>query len=79
MWLALAIASWAVPLGVSAVLAWFRPNWATVAGVVLTAAVVGVSVWAAAAHQAWTSSEDQHGPVRTIAGFALAVPFAALG
>lgn len=37
------VASWAVPLLVLAMLAWYRPGWAAPACVVLTVALIGVS------------------------------------
>lgn len=73
------ITAWAAPLLVLAAIAWYRPGWAAVPLGVLTAGVVALNVWFAVAPEAWRSFEDTHGPIRTIASFALAAPVALLG
>jgi hypothetical protein len=73
------IAAWLAPLIGLALLAWYRPAWATMIFAVLMAGVVGIYVWSAIAPQAWGSFEDSVGPVRGIISFAIAVPVALLG
>jgi hypothetical protein len=66
------VASWAVPLAVLAALAWYRPGWAIPVFAVLTAAVIGVSIWLAV-------SPRGKGPTDAILTFALAAAIAVLG
>ena len=73
------VAAWAVPLAGLAALSWFRPGWAIYVFAVLTAAVIGVSIWFALNPQAWRSFEDRHGPVRAVITFTLAAAMAVLG
>jgi hypothetical protein len=79
-WEAVALVSaWAVPLVVVAVLAWRRPDLGLRVLGALVAAMVVVSVWFALDPNGWRSFEDDRGPVRTIATFAIAAPLALLG
>ena len=73
------VAVWAVPLAGLTALSWFRPGWAIYVFAVLTAAVIGVSIWFALDPQAWRSFEDQHGPIRAVITFILAAAMALLG
>lgn len=57
------IAAWLVPLTGLIVLAWRRPPVALPAFVTLTAAALGLSVWAAVQDESWHALEDDHGPV----------------
>ena len=60
-------------------LSWFRPGWATCVLAVLTAALIGVSIWFALSPQAWRSFEDRNGPVRSVIIFFLAAAITVLG
>jgi hypothetical protein len=73
------VSAWAVPLGGLAALSWFRPGWAVYVFAVLTAAVIGVSIWFALDPQGWRSFEDQQGPIRAVITFILAAAMAVLG
>ena len=66
------VAAWAVPLAVLAALAWYRPGWAGPVFAVLTAVVIGVSIWFAV-------SPRGKGPTDAILTFALAAAIAVLG
>jgi hypothetical protein len=66
------VAAWAVPLLVLAALAWYRPGWAVRVLAVLTAAVIGMSVWFAV-------SPRGKGPTEAVLTFALAAAIALLG
>jgi hypothetical protein len=66
------VAAWAVPLAVLAALAWYRPGWAVPVLAVLTAAVIGMSIWLAV-------SPRGKGPTDAILTFALAAAIAVLG
>ncbi len=66
------VAAWAVPLAVLAALAWYRPGWAVPALAVLTATVIGMSIWLAV-------SPRGKGPIDAILTFALAAAIAVLG
>jgi hypothetical protein len=66
------VAAWAVPLAVLAALAWYRPGWAVPVFAVLTAAVIGMSIW-------FTLSPRGKGPTDAILTFALAAAIAVLG
>jgi hypothetical protein len=70
---------WAGPALAAGLVAWLRPGWVVVPLAVAVSAVVGMSVWFAAAPHAWSSFEDRNGPVRTIAVFAVAAVVALLG
>ena len=50
------VAAWVVPLAGLAALLWLRPGWAVYALAVLSAAVIGVSIWSAISAEAWRSS-----------------------
>lgn len=79
-WAAVGLAAtWVVPLVALSLLAWFRPGPATWVLGVLGAAVVALGLWYAVDSAAWRSFEDDVGPVRTIAAFALLIPLAVLG
>ena len=79
-WAAVGLAAtWVVPLVVLSLLAWFRPGPATWVLGELAGAVVGLGLWYAVDPEAWRSFEDDVGPVRGIAAFALLLPMAALG
>jgi hypothetical protein len=73
------VAAWAVPLAGLAALAWYRPGWAVYVFAVLTAAVIGVSIWFAVNPQGWRAFENQHGPIRAVITFVLVAPIALLG
>lgn len=73
------VAAWLVPLALFAVAAWLRPGRTAPVLGVLTAAVVGLSVWAAAAPEAWRAFENRDGPIRAVTVFALAAVLAVLG
>lgn len=73
------VAAWAVPLAGLAALSWMRPDWAVYVLAVLSAAVIGASVWFALSPEAWRSFEDRHGPVRAVLTFALVAAIAMLG
>jgi hypothetical protein len=73
------VAMWFVPLAILLVISWYRVAWATVLLSVLTAGLVGVSIWFAADPEAWRAFENNNGPVRAIAAFVLAAPIALLG
>jgi len=73
------VAAWAVPMAGLVALAWYRPSWAVYVFGVLTAAVIGISVWFAVNPQGWRSFEDQHGPIRAVITFVLVAPIALLG
>lgn len=66
------VAAWAVPLAVLAALAWYRPGLAVPVFAVLTAAVIGMSIW-------FTVSPRGKGPTDAILTFALAAAIAVLG
>jgi hypothetical protein len=73
------VAAWAVPLAGLAALSWFRPGWAVYALAVLSAAVIGASIWFAVSPEAWRSFEDRHGPIRAVLIFVLMAAIAVLG
>jgi hypothetical protein len=73
------VAAWAVPLAGLAALSWLRPGWAIYVFAVLTAAVIGVSIWFALNPEGWRSFEDRHGPVRAVITFVLVTAIALLG
>ena len=73
------VAAWAVPLAGLAALAWYRPGWAIYVFAVLTAALIGVSIWFAVDPAGWRSFENQHGPIRAVITFILVAPIALLG
>lgn len=66
------VAAWAVPLLALAALAWYRPSWAVPVFAVLTAAVIGVSIWFAV-------SPRGKGPAEAVLTFTLAAAIALLG
>jgi hypothetical protein len=66
------VAAWAVPLAVLAALAWYRPGGAVPVFAVLTAAMIGMSIWFAV-------SPRGKGPADAILTFALAAAIAVLG
>jgi len=73
------VAAWAVPLAGLTALSWFRPGWAIYVFAVLTAVVIGVSIWFALNPQGWRSFEDGHGPIRAVITFVLVAAIALLG
>lgn len=73
------VAAWAVPLAGLAALAWYRPGWATYVFAVLTAALIGVSIWFAVNPAGWRSFENQNGPIRAVVAFILVAAIALLG
>ena len=73
------IALWAVPMAALCALAWLRPDWATRVLGVLAGVLVVASVWFAVAPGAFRDFENQHGPVRAIAVWVVAVAAALLG
>ena len=73
------VAAWAVPLAGLTALSWFCPGWAAYVFAVLSAAVIGVSIWFALDPQAWRSFENQHGPIRAVITFILVAAMAVLG
>jgi hypothetical protein len=68
-----------VPVAGLLLVAWYRPAWATVLCSVLTAALVGLSMWFSVDPDGWRAFENDAGPVRAIATLALAAPVALLG
>jgi hypothetical protein len=66
------VAAWVVPLAALAALAWYRPGWAVPVFALLTAAVIGVSIWLAV-------SPRGKGPTDAILTFALTAAIAVLG
>jgi hypothetical protein len=56
-----------------------RPGWAIYVFAVLTAAVIGVSIWFALNPEGWRSFEDRHGPIRAVITFVLVTAIALLG
>lgn len=66
------VAAWAVPLAVLAALAWYRPGWAVPVCIVVTGALIGISIW-------FTVSPRGKGPTEAILTFALAAAIAVLG
>lgn len=73
------IASWLVPLAGLIALAWYHPPITLGVFVALTAAVLGLTVWAVVQSGWWRSFEDGHGPVRTVVVFVLAAAIAVYG
>jgi hypothetical protein len=73
------VAAWVVPLAGLAALSWLRPGWAVYALAVLSAAVIGVSIWSAISPEAWRSFEDRHGPILAVLIFVLVAAIAVLG
>ena len=73
------VAAWAVPLAGLATLAWFRPGWAGYVLAILTAGVIGVSVWFAVDSESVRSLENHNGPVRVVLTFVLVAAVAVLG
>lgn len=73
------VAAWAVPLAGLAAAAWHRPGWAVRAFAVLTAAVIGMSIWFAVSPLAWRSFENRNGPIRDVITFVLTAAIAVLG
>jgi MFS family permease len=72
------VVGWLVPLMVLVGVAWRWPYVAVVLLGVLVAGVVATGVWYALDSNAWRSFEDDTGPVRAIAVFALSLPLAVL-
>lgn len=75
---AVLVTAWLLPMAVLTAVAWWLPRVAGPVLGVLVAAVVGVGAWYAAAPDAWRAFEDDHGPVRALAVFALSLPLAVL-
>jgi hypothetical protein len=73
------IALWLVPLAALSLLAWYHPDWATAALIILLTAVVAVAIWFAVGPEGWRAFENSHGPVRDVASFILAYPSALVG
>jgi len=73
------VAAWAVPLAGLTALSWLRPGWAVYVFAVLTAAVIGVSIWFALNPHGWRAFEDWHGPIRAVFTFVLVAAIAVLG
>lgn len=73
------IALWLVPLLGLVWLARWRPDLAVPALTGLTAALLVVTTWATVTADSWRSFEDDHGPVRTVATFALVAAVGVLG
>lgn len=73
------VAAWAVPLAGLAALSWTRPGWAVYVLAVLSAAVIGVSVWFALSPEARRPFEGRHGPIRAVLTFVLVAAIAMLG
>lgn len=72
------VLAWLVPMAALVAAAWW---WPRVAGVVLgalVAAVLAVGVWYAVDPDGWRTFEDDRGPVRAVAVFALCLPLAVL-
>lgn len=73
------VTSWLVPMLALCVLAWTRPSAATPVLAVLTALIVAMSLWLAVQPGGWRSVEDDVGPIRALAAFAVVVPLGLLG
>ena len=73
------VAAWAVPLAGLVALSWFRPGWAVWVLAVLSAAVIGASIWLALSPQAWRAFEDRHGPIQAVITFVVVAAIAVLG
>jgi hypothetical protein len=73
------IVSWVGPVGVASALAWWWPRVAVPLAVVAVVAVVALSAWFALAPEAWRSVENERGPVRAIATFAVGAVLVVLG
>lgn len=76
---ALLVTFWLVPMGTLFAIVWYRTEWAAPILGVLTTGLVAACIWSAADPGTWQAFEDNHGPVRAIAVFALAAPTALLG
>lgn len=70
------VASWLVPLIVVSVAAWRWPDRTGPLLVAATVVLLVLAAWFVADPSAWRSVEDDTGPVRAIAAFALAIPVA---
>jgi hypothetical protein len=73
------IGAWLVPLVGLGLLARLNPDLAVQVLRGCVGVVLAVSLWYAAAPDAWRDFEDDHGPVRAIATFALAAVLGLLG
>ncbi len=72
------IVAWLVPLVAMAVVAWWWPKVAAPVLALLVGAVVAAGAWYAVAPDWWRAFEDDRGPVRAVAVFALSLPLALL-
>ncbi len=78
-WTAVAlVAGWLLPMALLVAVAWWWPQVAGVVLGVLVAAVVAVGAWYALDPDAWRRFENDNGPVRAVAVFALSLPLAVL-
>lgn len=75
-WLVLA---WLAPMILLSAFAWVRPAWATPVLVVLTAVIALAAAWFVLAPNAWRAFENDIGPIRALAMFALGVALVTLG
>ncbi len=73
------VAAWLLPLAALGALAWYRPAWSVPVFAVLTAGVIGMSIWFAVNPEGWRSFENHNGPVRDVIIFVLAAAVAVLG
>lgn len=73
------ITTWLIMLALLLVISWYQLAWATPFLGVLTAIVVGLSIWFAADPDAWRAFENGTGPVRAAGTVVLAAPLALLG
>lgn len=73
------VALWLVPMASTSLFAWFRCDRAEPILIALTGVIVAVSVWYAIDSHAWRVFENNHGPVRGVAIFALGAALAAFG
>ena len=73
------VLAWLIPLVGLAGLAWSRPRLATPIMIVLSGAVALTSLWYAFDPEVWRAVENQYGPVRAVAVFALSAALGVLG
>jgi hypothetical protein len=73
------VLAWVIPLAALAAVAWYRPPWSVPIFAILTAGVIGISIWFAVSPQGWRLFENRNGPIRDIVTFVLAAAIAVLG
>ncbi len=68
------IAAWLVPAGLLVWQALASPRASEITLIALAAIVNALAIWAAVSWDTWRRFEDDHGPLRDIAAFALTIP-----